>query len=173
MRTSRTVRLLCYLSFTALLPIMPALSAATISATSSATQSGGLYDYSYQFTVSGPGAGVDAFFLSTDDLSPLNVTFTDSAWIWAPGSPSQHGIDFYDLSGVLASGSRLGITFASPLGPQATHFVTGLDLSNSVTNTVTGIVAPTAAPEPATFFAIGTGFIAMAGFDRIRRLKTV
>lgn len=140
-----------------LLAWVPA-SAASLVINSSATPSGAEYNYSYTVSISGAGLSLTDIFLTSDDLSPLNVAFTfDGApttnWSWLSNDTPQNYLDFFDSTGVLGSGDTLKITFSSFLAPVASHLAVGENLNNNpitVSNMVSSVIAPTAVPEPAS-----------------------
>jgi hypothetical protein len=141
-----------------LLAWMPA-SAASLIVGSSAMPSGAEYNYSYTVSISGTGLSLTDIFLTSDDLSPLNVAFTfDGAsapnWSWLSGNTPQNYLDFFDATGVLGAGDTLKITFSSFLAPAASHIAVGENLNNdpvTISNTVSSVIAPTApVPEPAS-----------------------
>lgn len=156
---------------TILAAILAALSAvpaicATLSVQATATPVGGLYNYSYQFSIGGSGASVDNIYLGSADLSPLNVVIDingtpASAWSWLGNDTPQNYLQFFTLSGPpLGSGDVLDVTFSSVLGQGTTNFAVGLDsATGSATNTVTGVLAPSAtvAPEPGSLVLIFSG----------------
>jgi exopolysaccharide biosynthesis protein len=139
---------------------MPAI-AGSLAVTAAATPDSGLYDYTYTFAITGTGLSVDNLFLGGDDLSPLHVALkVDGAlasnWSWLGNDTPQNYLQFFSTDGsMLGSGDNLGVTFSSALAPASTHFALGLNSStNATSNTVTGLLAPSAAagvPEPGTF----------------------
>ena len=138
-----------------------ACCADTLSVTGNETFSGGLYDYSYQFSLAGLGPGVDTLFLGSDDLSPLFLAISlngtpASDWSWLGNDTPQNYLEFFSTDGsTLSSSDTLGVTFASELAPSVSHFAVGLDSSiGAVTNTVNDVLAPTAVPEPAAFWVL-------------------
>jgi hypothetical protein len=154
----------------ALLQAAPAM-AATLSVTASATPDAGLYDYSYALSVSGAGS-LDNIFLGSDDLSPLNVAITfDGAattnWSWLGNDTPSNYLQFFNTSGgFLSTGDTLDVTFTSAFAPRAGGFAVGENSgTGSVSNEVTGLLGPTAAPEPASLglfliaFGAGTGMV--------------
>ena len=157
----------------AVLSVMPSM-AASLGVTASATHTGGLYDYSYVFTISGTGLSVDTLFLGSDDLSPLNVAFifdgnTSTNWSWLGNDTPQNYLEFFSTNAsTLSAGDTLDVTFASALAPASGHFAIGLNSGTSATsNEVTGVLAPTAVPEAATYSMLGLG-LALVGLVRFR-----
>lgn len=162
------------------LSALPGISA-TLAVTASATPAAGLYDYAYQFSITGTGAAVDNIFLGSNDLSPLNVVLKvdgspTSDWSWLGNDTPQNYLQFFDTSGTsLGNGDVLDVTFVSQLAPGSTSFALGLDSSTGgSTNTVTGLLAPTsvATPEPGsllllfsavTLFSIAARYTNLAG----------
>ena len=140
------------------LAILPSATAATLNVAANATPSGSLYAYSYNFSLTGTGAGIDNLFLGSDDLSPLNVAFTlngatTNNWSWLGNDTPQNYLQFFSLSGsTLSVGDSLRVTFTSAFAPASSRFAEGLNSSSgAATNVVTGVLAPTAVPEPASF----------------------
>lgn len=149
----------------AALSAVPGVSA-TLSVQATATPAGGLYNYSYLFSIGGSGASVDNIYLGSADLSPLNVVLDinsnpASAWSWLGNDTPQNYLQFFTSSGpALGSGDVLDVTFSSALPPGAANFAVGLDsATGSATNTVTGVLAPSAtvAPEPGSLVLILSG----------------
>ncbi|MBV8898213.1 MAG: PEP-CTERM sorting domain-containing protein [Acidobacteriaceae bacterium] len=163
-----------------LLAWMPA-SAASLVVSSSAAPSGAEYNYSYTVSISGTGLSLTDIFVTSDDLSPLNVKFTfDGAsttnWSWLSGNTPRNYLDFFDSTGVLGTGDTLKIAFSSFLAPAASQFAIGENLNNNpatASNIVSSVIAPTAAvPEPASagMLLFGLGAILFAT-TRLRLLK--
>lgn len=137
-----------------MLGAIPGISA-TLAVDGAATPSGSVYDYSYQFSITGAGADVDNIFLGSNDLSPLNVVIdvdgsSTSDWSWLGNDTPQNYLQFFDTAGTsLGNGDTLGVTFTSPFAPSSTEFAVGLTSSSGdATNTVTGVLAPSAIPTP-------------------------
>src|ERR1700733_29938 len=111
--------------FAGILVILSALPgvSATLAVTAAATPSGGLYDYSYEFSISGSGASVDNIFLGSNDLSPLDVVIqVDGAatadWSWLGNDTPENYLQFFDFNGTsLGNGDVLDVTFSSALAP--------------------------------------------------------
>ncbi len=129
----------------------------TLNVSASATSSAGLYSYSYTFNITGTGSGFDNIFLGSDDLSPLNLQMTlngagTSDWSYLGNDTPQNYLQFYSQSNTpLGIGSNLGVSFLSSFRPANSHFAIGLNsATNSQSNQVTGVLAPTAVPEPAS-----------------------
>jgi hypothetical protein len=127
----------------------------TLNVASSATPNGSLYNYSYTFSVTGTGGGFDNIFLGSDDLSPLNVQLSLNGaptvdWSYLGNDTPQNYLQFFSLSSTpLAVGNNLLVTFSSILHPGNTHFAVALNSgTNTTSNQVTGVTAPTAVPEP-------------------------
>jgi len=139
-----------------------AARADTLSVTASETPTAGLYNYSYQFSLTGTGPGVDTLFLGTDDLSPLSVNISlDNTpvndWSWLGNDIPQNYLEFFSTDGSkLSSGNTLEVTFTSAFAPATTHFAVGFDSSTgAATNLVSGVLAPTpAVPEPGVFWVL-------------------
>jgi len=136
------------------LSALPGISA-TLGVQASATPDGGLYDYSYQFSITGAGAKVDNIFLGSNDLSPLNVVQKVNGnptadWSWLGNDTPQNYLQFFDTNGTaLGPGDVLNVTFSSKLAPGNAKFAVGLASSTSdVTNTVNGVVGPSSVPTP-------------------------
>jgi hypothetical protein len=142
--------------------------AATLAVTATATPDAGLYDYSYQFSITGAGANLDDIFLGSNDLSPLNVVLevdgtATADWSWLGNDTPENYLQFFDFNGTaLGNGDVLDVTFSSTLVPEATNFAIGLDGSTGVTtNTVTDVIAPTSSPtpEPGTWSLLLSGVV--------------
>ena len=151
---------------TAITSVVPAFSA-TLAVTANTSSSGVLHSYAYNFSVTGAGLGFDNLFLGSDDLSPLNVAFTfDGAtttnWSWLGNDTPLSYLQFFSLNGsALSAGDTLGVTFTSAFTPASNHFAEGLNSSTSaVSNAVTGVLAPTAVPEPGSFPMLLVGILA-------------
>ncbi len=167
---------------TALASVVPALPA-TLAVTANTSSSGALYSYAYNFSVTGAGLGFDNLFLGSDDLSPLSVAFTfDGAatnnWSWLGNDTPLNYLQFFSLNGsALSAGDTLQVTFTSAFTPASNHFAEGLNSSTSaVSNAVTGVLAPTAVPEPGSFpmllIGIPTACGAAFAYRRSGRNKT-
>lgn len=128
------------------------------------TLANGLYNYTYLFNVTGPvGTAITDIFLSSDDLSPLNLTISKNnapapAWSLLSNNTPYNYLDFnsLDANGAaldsLKTGDQLEISFsdsAASFVPLTSHFAAAYD-SNSTgfTPSVTGLVGPSAVPEP-------------------------
>lgn len=158
-----------------LLPAVP-MAAASLTATSSVANVGSLCDYSYTFT----GLAIDNIFLGSDDLSPLNLTLTfdgspTANWSWLGNDTPQNYLDFFNTAGgTLGASDTLQVSFMSALAPLASHFAVGLDSVTSVTsNTVTGVIAPTTVPEPASVFTLLLGIGSLALLVVLMRTEAV
>jgi hypothetical protein len=155
---------LLFAGILALLGSLPGISA-TLAVGVNATPVAGLYNYAYQFSVTGAGASVDNIFLGSDDLSPLDVVLeVDGAptadWSWLGNDTPQNYLQFFDTNGTsLGDGDVLSVTFTSQLAPANASFALGLDSSTGdTTNTVDGVIAPTAAtPEPGSLLLLFSG----------------
>ena len=128
----------------------------------------GLYTYAYTFSVSGdatsPTPALTDIFLSSDDLSPLNLTITKNnapttAWSFLGNNAPYNYLDFTSLDPLtgnpldtLGAGDELEVTFTDSSGlflPDTTHFAAGFDSSISgFTANVTPLVGPTVNPNP-------------------------
>jgi hypothetical protein len=154
-----------------LLSFVPACASSLVVA-ADAVKAGSVYNYTYLFSMAGTGLSVDNIFLGSDDLSPLNVSFTfDGAtttdWSWFSNVTPQDYLDFYNTAGgTLGPGDTLQVDFISFFPPESSHFAvaengaTG-DVSNTVTS-VLGPTAPSAVPEPATAWILPVGLVAIA-----------
>ena len=135
--------------FAGILVILSALPgvSATLAVTAAATPSGGLYDYSYEFSISGSGASVDNIFLGSNDLSPLDVVIqVDGAatadWSWLGNDTPENYLQFFDFNGTsLGNGDVLDVTFSSALAP-ASH-------TRISSRARASMLAVSSAPEPA------------------------
>ena len=160
---------------TALLYVMPA-GAASLTVSANATKVGSLYDYSYMFSLTGTGAGFNNIFLGSGDISPFNVAFqfdgaSTTSWSWLGNDTPQNYLQFFSTASTLSPGDTLAVTFASALAPASTHFAIAVNSGTSaMSNEVTGVLAPTPAPEPMTCALAALGLIA-AGFVRRRASK--
>ena len=145
------------------------------------TLTNGLYNYSYLFNVTGPaGTAITDIFLSADDLAPLNLTISKNnapapAWSLLSNDTPYSYLDFnsLDASGnaldSLTSGDQLRISFsdsAANFVPLTGHFAAAYDAtSGGYSARVTGLVAPSAVPEPgvapllAGLLAAGSGLL--------------
>jgi hypothetical protein len=141
-------------------------TSATLTVAANATAVAGLYNYSYQFSITGPGANVDNIFLGSNDLSPLNVVLEvngapTGAWSWLGNDTPQNYLQFFDISGpALGNGDVLDVTFFSQLAPATTNFAVGLNSNTGdTTNRLTNVLAPTSAavPEPGSLFLLVSG----------------
>ncbi len=163
-----------------ILSALPGISA-TLTVNATATPDAGLYDYSYQFSVTGAGANVDNIFLGSDDLSPLNVVLKvdgspTTDWSWLGNDTPENYLQFFDTAATaLGNGDALDVTFSSALVP-GTGFALGLDSSTGdATNTVTGVTAPASVvtPEPGSLLLLIAGGallpVARRYANRIRR----
>lgn len=155
-----------------LLPAVP-MAAASLTAASSVVAAGSLYNYTYTFSISGSGLTADNIFLGSDDLSPLNLTLTfdgnpTADWSWLGNDTPQNYLDFFNTAGgLLGENDTLGVTFTSALSPLASHFAVALDsATGAASNTVTGVIAPTAVPEPASIFTFMVGVVALIALRR-------
>jgi len=129
----------------------------TLNVSAGDTLSGGLYNYSYIFSITGTGSGFDNIYLGGDDLSPLNMQLllngaATTDWSYLSNDTPQNYLQFYSQAGTpLGVGSNLAVSFSSSFKPATSHFAIGLNSGTSVSsNEVTGVLAPTAAPEPAS-----------------------
>jgi len=160
----------------ALLCAMPAWST-TLAVSASATRVGSLYDYTYTFTVS--GGSIDNIYLGSDDLSPTSLLIkldgtTTSNWSWLGNDTPQNYLQFFSTNGsTLGSTDTLGVTFASAFGPASSHFAVGLNSgTGATTNELTGVLAPTAAPEPASLgLLLSAGISAVTGMGIWKRRR--
>src|SRR5882724_1916731 len=167
-------KLLALSIFVGLLPTVP-MTAATLVAASGGAKVGSLYNYTYTFSISGSGLALDNIFLGSDDLSPLNLKFTfdgspTTNWSWLGNDTPQNYLDFFNTAGgSLGSSDTLTVTFTSAFAPLASHFAVGLNSVTSTTsNTISGVTAPTAVPEPASVLTLLLG-IGSAGLIALRR----
>src|SRR5580704_1459773 len=85
------------------LGIVPGVSA-TLAVNATATPDGSLFDYSYQFSITGAGASVDNIFLGSNDLSPLNVVLKVNGnptanWSWVGNDTPQNYLQFFNIPG--------------------------------------------------------------------------
>lgn len=139
--------------------------AATLGVTATETPSGGLYDYSYTFSVTGTGSGFDNVFLGSDDLSPLNVQIllngaATTDWSYLGNSTPENYLQFFSLSAApLGIGNSLNVSFASAFTPGSQFAIALNSGTDAASNEVTGVLAPTAAPEPAS----ASGIVLAAG----------
>ena len=157
-----------------MLSALPGVSA-TLAVNATATPDAGLYDYSYQFSITGAGANVDNIFLGSDDLSPLNVALDvdgspTSDWSWLGNDTPENYLQFFDTAGTaLGNGDVLVVNFTSALAPGA-GFAVGLDSSTAdSTNTVTGVTAPSSAaptPEPGSLLLLISGLAVLPAARR-------
>ena len=166
-----------YVGLAALLQTLPAISA-TLNVADTVTQQNGLYNYSYQFSITGTGLTLDNVFLGSDDLSPLSVAFTfdgaaTSNWSWLGNGTPRNYLQFFSTNGgFISSGDVLGVMFLSAIAPGSSQFAIGLNSSTSATsNQITGVTAPTAissVPEPAALklFALCASVVLAAGMLR-------
>lgn len=163
MRVRKTI----FAGILAALSAVPGISA-TLSVEATATPVAGLYNYSYQFSIAGSGASVENVYLGSNDLSPVNVVIDVNgspagAWSWLGNDTPQNYLQFFTLSGpALGSGDILDVTFSSTLAPETGNFAVGLDSSTGgATNTVTGVLAPSAAavPEPSSVVLVLSGIL--------------
>jgi hypothetical protein len=155
------------------LGIVPGVSA-TLAVNATATPDGSLFDYSYQFSITGAGASVDNIFLGSNDLSPLNVVLKVNGnptanWSWLGNDTPQNYLQFFNITGpALGNGDALDVTFSSTFAPANKGFAEGLTSStSSVTNTVSGVLAPSAVattPEPGSLglFLAGIALMSIA-----------
>ena len=154
---------------------IPALSD-TLSVTAMATPSGSLYDYSYQFSISGSGADVDNIFLGSNDLSPLDVVIDVNGaptgdWSWLGNDTPENYLQFFNIAGGgLGNGDTLDVTFTSDLIPSAAEFAVGLASSTGdSTNTVNNVLGPyVPTPEPATLPLLISA-LSLFGLSRVAR----
>ena len=162
------------------LSALPCVSA-TLAVQATATPNGPLYNYSYQFSITGTGAFVDNIFLGSNDLSPLNVVQKvdgnpTTNWSWLGNDTPQNYLQFFDTNGTgLGNGDVLAVTFSSALAPSNSEFAVGLTASTSATtNTVTGVLAPcsVATPEPASLLLLASG-LALFSVARWRWAKWI
>jgi hypothetical protein len=173
---------LLFAGILALLGSLPGVSA-TLAVGVDVTPAAGLYNYSYQFSITGAGASVDTVFLGSNDLSPLNVALAvDGAptanWSWLGNDTPQNYLEFFSTNGTsLGNGDVLDVTFSSQLAPANTKFAVGLNsVTSDTTNTVTSVVAPNAAavvPEPGSLLLVFSGaalfLIALRDRNRLSR----
>ena len=163
--------------FSLLLLCGVAAPAATLNVSASEVLSGGLYQYTYSFNITGTGAGFDNIFLGSADLSPLNVKLSVNGaattdWSYLGNDTPQNYLQFYSQSSTaLGVGSSLGVSFASSFAPSSSMFAIALNSATGATsNEVTGVLAPTAAPEPASaagiVLAAGLAFLCL-GIKRL------
>ena len=154
------------LTFAVTLALLGSFSgtAATLAVAVNVTPAADLFNYSYQFSITGAGASVDNIFLGSDDLSPVNVALgvngaPTTDWSWLGNDTPVNYLQFFDTNGTaLGAGDVLDVTFSSSLAPRNTQFAQGLNSVNSgTTNIVSGVVAPTAAPEPGSLFLLLSG----------------
>jgi hypothetical protein len=156
--------------FAAILAATSAVSgiSATLSVASTVTPVAGLYNYTYQFSITGQGASVDDIYLGSADLSPMNVVLDingspAAAWSWLGNDTPQDYLQFFTSSGpALGGGDVLDVTFSSVFAPGTAHFAVGLDSLTGATNTVTGVLAPggaAAVPEPGSLVLLFSGVV--------------
>jgi hypothetical protein len=151
----------------------------TLNVTSSATPAaGGIYDYSYNFAVSGAGTGFDNIYLGSNDLSPLNLVIklnsaATADWSYLGNDTPQNYLQFFSTSATpLTGGESLQVTFESIFAPSNTGFALALNsVTSDVSNQVNGVTAPSTAPvpEPATVGLLLTASLMVAG--RIKRFR--
>jgi hypothetical protein len=172
---------LLFAGILALLGSLPGISA-TLAASVNVTPAAGLYNYSYQFSVTGAGASVDTVFLGSNDLSPLNVALgVDGAstanWSWLGNDTPQNYLEFFATNGTaLGAGDVLDVTFSSRLAPGNEFAVALTSATGVATNTVTSVVGPNAVapnaavPEPGSvlLFFSGAALLLIAFRDRSR-----
>jgi hypothetical protein len=152
-----TIKHSLFAGFLAVLAAIPGTSA-TLAVDANATLSGSVYDYSYQFTITGAGADVDNIYLGSNDLSPLDVVIDvdgspTTDWSWLGNDTPENYLQFFDIGGTsLGNGDTLDVTFTSPFAPSSTEFAVGYaSSSGEATNTVMPVLGPAiAAPEPSS-----------------------
>lgn len=144
------------------------------------TFSNGQYNYDYVFTAGGPGSTtfIDNVYLSSDELGPQNVTLSQINWTYLGNDNPYNYLQFLvdpntgSITDSLTSGSQLEVTFTSPLAPSNNGFASGYDSANNQqTQAVTGILVPTATPEPGALVVLGIGILSGV-FCALRRRQT-
>ncbi len=158
----------------------------SLAAAPTVTLANGLNTYTYNFNVTGPaGTAVTDIFLSSDDLSPLNLTFAKnggaaSAWSLLSNDTPYNYLDFtsLDANGAaldsLRSGDRLTVSFSDSAAQFAAlplQFASAYDsTSGNYTPNVTRLVGPSAVPEPGSL-ALFAGLLITGGGLLARRRK--
>lgn len=148
-----TIKQWIFAGILAALSAVPGVSA-TLGVQATVTQTPGLFNYSYVFSVSGAGAAIDNIFLGSNDLSPLHVVLKvdgspTANWSWLGNDTPNNYLQFFDTAGgALGNGDALDVTFSSAFA-SGTMSAVGLDsATGAATNTVTGVNAPSAVPTP-------------------------
>ena len=146
----------------------------------------GLNNYTYLFNVTGPaGTAITDVFLSSDDLSPLNLSIkknnsATTAWSLLSNDTPYNYLDFNSLDAngnaldSLQSGDQLEVSFsdsAAKFVPSTNHFASAYDAtSGNYSPNVTGLVGPSAVPEPGVASLLAGILVAGSGL-LLRRKK--
>ena len=167
----------------AALALASAVGAQTLNVSANVTLSSGLYNYDYLFSLTGPSTAAPAvsiLYLTSDDLSPLDVTFAKNgaataAWSFVGDDSAGNNLDFFSSSDSLTNGDTLEVKFTDsdqlfrPL-TSPTNSATSADSSTNTYSTVSNIVAPAAVPETSTAPLLILGGLGI-GFAAYRRRR--
>lgn len=155
--------------------------AADLSVTGSANPVGGLIGYDYTFSVTGSPndpAALDALFLTSDDLSPLNLTILKNGqaapdWSWLGGDTPTNYLEFFSATDALHVGDTLEVTFTDDpalFAPTDGHAAAGTDSRSGLTVFAAApVVGPAATPEPGSLLVLAVGALPLAALAIRRR----
>ncbi len=164
----------------ALLLLTVAAGAQTLSVTTdTATYAGGIYSYDYVFQFNNSGGGspvtVANIYLSSGDLSPADLVYKKNGAVSGDWSLATVGnyLVFGSATDSLSNGDTLQVTFddsASSYIPTANSSAIAADVNfNNFTPFATGLIGPTAVPEPGAVAMLSGVLIAGAGLLRRRK----
>ena len=149
--------------------------------TDSVSYSGGIYSYDYVFqfnnTTGGAPVTVANIYLSSDDLSPADLTYKKDGVVsndWSFATAGNYLV-FGSATDSLGNGDMLEVTFddsAADYVPKVGAIAVATDVNFSAfTPRVANLISPSAVPEPGGIALVSGMLVGGVGLARPRRRR--